>query len=255
MYLIRALKNQLRKFLRKKGYEIRALNVKSIYSPRQSMEEALAHIKSVDFYPDLIIDVGVANGTPPLQNCFPKSFFYWIEPLTEFEKDIRGLKNIYSGDYCITAVGSSVGISEININEDLHGSSLLEQEEHCKEKINKRQISVTTINELSKKNNFKRFKRILLKLDVQGFELDVLAGASEIMDSVDVIIMEVGLFRHYKMAPDFYEIVVAMKKLGYVVYDIVEGLNRPYDFALSSKDLFFVKEKGMFRKTQQWNKD
>ena len=196
--------------------------------------------------------MGVANGTASLQNSFPNSFFFWIEPLIEFEEDLNKLKKKYTGDYSITAVGAKDGIAVININEDLHGSSLLVPEEMIETKIVKREISVTTINALAKKNNLNRFKKILLKLDVQGFELAVLEGASEIMDKVDIIVLEVGLFKHYQLAPDFTEVIIAMKKLGYVVYDIVEGLNRPSDFALSYKDLFFVKENGLFRESHSW---
>jgi FkbM family methyltransferase len=209
-------------------------------------------IKTTGYYPDLVIDIGVANGTQPLQNCFAQTFFFWIEPLIEFEEDLKRLKKEFTGDYEITAVGKKEGLAIININDDLHGSSLLEPQDISNVKIITREIQVSTINSLAKKHNLLRFEKIIIKLDVQGFELDVLEGAGEIMNNVDIIILEVGLFRHYKSAPDFYEVVVAMKKMGFVVYDIVEGLNRPYDFALSYKDLFFVKENGSFRKSHSW---
>lgn len=43
-----------------------------------------------------------------------------------------------------------------------------------------------------------------------------------------------------------------MKVLGYCVYDIVDGRNRPYDYALAHRYLLFAKESGRFRATHQW---
>jgi hypothetical protein len=43
-----------------------------------------------------------------------------------------------------------------------------------------------------------------------------------------------------------------MKKKGFVVYDIVGGINRPKDMALGQKDLVFVKESGSIRNSHAW---
>ena len=57
-----------------------------------------------------------------------------------------------------------------------------------------RNIPVTTLNKLSSANNWDQFNNILLKADVQGFELEVLEGAKDILPRVEVIILEVSLF-------------------------------------------------------------
>jgi hypothetical protein len=46
--------------------------------------------------------------------------------------------------------------------------------------------------------------------------------------------------------------ITYMKNIGYVVYDIVGGINRPLDYALGQKDLVFVKDNGFFRRSQGW---
>jgi hypothetical protein len=43
-----------------------------------------------------------------------------------------------------------------------------------------------------------------------------------------------------------------MKERGFVTYDLVEGHNRPLDNALAQKDVFFVKENGLFRESHNW---
>jgi hypothetical protein len=47
-------------------------------------------------------------------------------------------------------------------------------------------------------------------------------------------------------------VVAYMKGRSYVVYDIVDGRNRPFDQALAHRYLIFAKESGRFRTTHQW---
>jgi len=234
------------------GYEIKRKNLHDIFLIRQSLDEALVQLKDVGYIPDLIIDVGAADGTPPLQSAFPESQFFWIEPLKEFEPALKSLQQKLKGDYLITAVGRSEGSFVLNVHKDLHGSTLLNEIDGKDADGTQRQIPVTTLNKLSTIHNWKTFGKVLLKVDVQGFELEVLEGSKEILSNVDVIMLEVSFFRFLKNAPDFYDVVTYMKDIGYIVYDIVGGINRPLDYALGQKDLVFVKENGFFRRSQGW---
>jgi FkbM family methyltransferase len=234
------------------GYEIKRKNLHDIFLIRQSLDEALEQLKDVGYNPDLIIDVGAADGTPPLQNIFPESRFFWIEPLQEFEPALKNLQQKLKGDYLIAAVGSSEGSFVLNVHNDLHGSTMLNEIDGRDADGIQRQIPVTTLNKLSTTHNWKAISKILLKVDVQGFELEVLEGTKEILSNVDVVMLEVSFFRFLKNAPDFYDVIAYMKNIGYVVYDIVGGINRPVDYALGQKDLVFVKENGFFRRSQGW---
>ena len=235
------------------GYEIKKKNVRDVFAIRQSFEDALMHIKATGYSPDLIIDVGAADGTPPLQNRFPKSHFFWIEPLKEFEPALKKLQKKLKGDYAITAVGKNKGSLILNLHKDLHGSTLFNETDGETSDGTPRQIQITTLNNLASEHNWKQYGKIVLKADVQGYELEVLEGAKDILGQVDLIILEVSLFRFLKQAPDFYDVVDYMKKIGFVVYDIVGGINRPLDFALGQKDLFFVKENGIYRQSNGWS--
>jgi hypothetical protein len=50
-----------------------------------------------------------------------------------------------------------------------------------------------------------------------------------------------------KGGADFEEVIEYMKSKGFVCYDILSFLYRPYDGALSQMDVVFVKENGIFR--------
>jgi len=248
------VKKIIRKVFNVLGYEIQKKKIRQdIFAIRHAIDEALLHIVRTGYYPDLIIDVGAADGTPFLQNNFPKSRFFWIEPLQEFEEALKKLQQTYKGDYAITAVGKKEGNLVLHVHEDLHGSTLFNETDGEKADGAPREIPVTTLNKLGSENNWKQYGKILLKADVQGFELEVLEGAKDLLPHVDVILLEVSFFRFLKQAPDFFDVISYMKGIGYVVYDIVGGLNRPLDSALGQKDLVFVKENGVFRANHGWN--
>jgi len=248
------VKKVIRNAISALGYEIKRKNLRDMFTLRQLISEALVHLKLTGYYPELIIDAGAADGTPELQHCFPESQFFWIEPLKEFENALKELQQRLKGDYIIAAAGKNEGTLKLNVYDDLHGSSLLNEGNQETAGGTGRETPVVTLNNLATEKNWKQYKKILLKADVQGFELEVLEGAKDILPSVDVIILEVSLFRFLNKAPDFYDVVTYMKNIGYVVYDIVGGINRPLDLALGQKDLFFVQENGIFRKSNSWSK-
>jgi FkbM family methyltransferase len=223
------------------------------YALRYTMHEALQQIRDVGFIPDFIIDVGTAGGTHAILAVFRKAFYIWIEPLKEFEPKIQKLQRKFSGDYYICAAGSTAGKLSIHVHPDLVGSSLLEEEDGIKADGVPREIDVITLDSLLDKYPAVRNKRTLLKLDVQGFELEVLDGAANLLNLCEAILLEVSMFKFQKNAPDFYDVIVFMRKKGFVLYDIFDGLNRPLDNALAQKDLLFVKENGFFRQSHRFS--
>ena len=98
-------KNVLKSLFSSAGYEIRNKRYKDIFTIRQTMTEAFDHLKSIGFDPGLIIDIGAADGTPPLQDSFPDSSFFWVEPLQEFQPKLEALRKKLKGEYLIAAVG------------------------------------------------------------------------------------------------------------------------------------------------------
>ena len=59
----------------------------------------------------------------------------------------------------------------------------------------KRNIKIRNLDQILKKK--KLIKPILIKIDVQGFELEVLKGAKQILSKVDYIILETSKNRMY----------------------------------------------------------
>src|SRR5688572_5278459 len=150
------MKKIAKKIVEALGYELKRKGINDIFSVRQSFEEALTHIRSTGYSPDLIIDVGAADGTPPLQNVFPDSIFFWIEPLKEFENALKGLRQKFKGSYIISAVGSTEGSFVLNVHNDLHGSTMFNETDGEASDGEPREIPVSTLNKLCTEYNWKQ---------------------------------------------------------------------------------------------------
>jgi hypothetical protein len=113
------------------------------------------------------------------------------------------------------------------------------------------QVSMIKIDEVVENKKLKG--PFLIKVDVQGAELDALSGAQKTLLKSEAVVLEVSLFEFLEGAPQFYDVVAYMKDRDFVAYDIILGWNRPLDNALGQMDILFVKDKGMFRKDHSYS--
>lgn len=213
---------------------------------RKTMSGSLKHILELGFTPQAIIDVGVADGTPALYENFPNTKYLLIEPLKEYEEAIKDISRRLKSEYIIAAAGAKPGKVIINVHRDLVSTSVYKETEGSHVDGIPREVSVVTIDDLSKERNL--IGPYLIKVDVQGAELEVLDGAKRVLEDTEVIILEVQLFQFFIKGPQFYDYINYMKRYGFVVYDIVDGYYRPLDGALAAVDILFVKENGQFRR-------
>jgi hypothetical protein len=56
---------------------------------------------------------------------------------------------------------------------------------------------------------------VLLKLDVQGFELEALRGATSLLERVDAVLTECSFVRFYEGQPLFEDILACLAPLGF----------------------------------------
>ena len=82
----------------------------------------------------------------------------------------------------------------------------------------------------------------LLKIDAQGYELEILRGASRVLPAFEAVLLEIAVIEINEGAPLLHEVIAFMKSLGFVTYDILEIHRRPLDGALNQVDIIFVRE-------------
>jgi FkbM family methyltransferase len=216
--------------------------------PRASMRGALRQLSGLGSRPETVIDVGVAHQTPELYEQFRDAEILLIEPVAEFEPFLRRICAKYRAQYVLAAAGEAPGSAVLNVHANqIDCSSLLKEVEGPEVDGYPRQVPMVTIDQVCAEKNLKG--PYLIKADVQGAELQVLAGAQRTLQQTEAVFLEVTLFGTMIGGPQLYDVVSRMKELGFVVYDVYDCNYRPFDSALAQLDMVFVREKGRFRQS------
>lgn len=217
---------------------------------RPSLPGVLRQVRNQGVVPGTVIDVGAASGnwSAECHGVFPGARYLLVEPLEEFAGLLRGrvrsLGPLGSGAFIPAVASGEDGERAFNVHEDLFGSSLLREAESGVDGVERTVRSVTVdtlVREAGAPGPY------LLKVDVQGAELDVLAGATVTLESAALVVLEVSFFNFHAGGPQFHDVVSHMKQAGFVVYDLFGLAYRPLDGALAQADVVFAPEDGPLR--------
>jgi FkbM family methyltransferase len=208
------------------------------------MQDVLIHLRQMGLQPNTIIDVGVGYGTPELYSIYPEATYLLVEANSEFEPSLRALvKNQIRGTYVIVAAGAKPGTASLVGRGE--GSSLYREVDQSDAGARAREVPVTTLDSLCREYSLRG--PYLVKIDVQGAELAVLAGAEQTLIDTDAIILETSLIQLLDGIPVFADVIQGMNDHGFTAYDVFRGDFRPLDGALAQLDVAFVKTGGRFR--------
>lgn len=221
--------------------------IAEINTVRTDYGETLALIHAQGHRPGTVVDVGVAFGTPELYKAFPDSDLILIEPLEEFrpylEKIAAQRERVR---FVVAAAGSKDGETEISVTPDKTTSSVLSLGD-----TTRRSVPVVRVDGLCRR--WQARPPYVIKADVQGFELTVMAGCTGILAETLAVVLEVSFWENPdRGVPAFLSVLEHMKQLGFVVYDVVGGHNRPLDRARAQADVVFVQEHGVLRADRRW---
>jgi hypothetical protein len=150
----------------------------------------------------------------------------------------------------IAAAGSRSGEREILVHRVLACSSMVGARAGDGTAPRSRLVPVTTLDTLSREHGLGG--PYVLKVDVEGAELDVLAGASLVLQRTEMVLLEVSLFELNPGAAQFGDVVCWMRDNGWTVYDVYNGHVRPLDGALAQLDVAFVREDGPLRRDHRY---
>jgi FkbM family methyltransferase len=246
--MLTAAKRTVKRLFSAFGLEIRKRQEKQPEGiPRTSMRGALRQLSALGFKPATVIDVGVGTQTLELYQEFKDSSLLLIEPLAEFEPFLRNICVSFNARYILAAAGEAPGFATINVHPDKFGSSLLKEVEGASVDGTPREVPLVTIDRVCAEKGLAG--PYLIKVDVQGAELQVLGGARHTLEQTEAVILEVTLFGTMIGGPQAFDIMRWMKDVGFVVYDIWGHNYRPFDNALCQVDMAFVREQGRFRES------
>jgi FkbM family methyltransferase len=251
------MKQAVKKFFQYLGYEISRLESPSPGSSGHivgNMRLLLEDLRSRGFVPLSILDVGAnqAEWSRMAKSIFPKANCFLIEPQVEMKLFLEKFCEDFPGSaWFLAGAGAAPSHLTQTIWDDLAGSSFLPGESEELKRLGKQRIvQIITIDSLL--DNKEITMPQLVKLDVQGFELEVLRGGQKLFGHTEVFILEISLFKFIEKMPIFHEVISFMSERGYLAYDFPGFLRRPYDGALAQVDICFAKHDGMLRTTNRW---
>jgi FkbM family methyltransferase len=189
---------------------------------------------------NLIIDVGVAYGTPLLYSFWPDAYLALIEPNPVFHEYLESTM-IASGRGSLFKYAASLCESEVLLESKLDGSSIIANS-FCREQSPNKLLAVkartldSIVNELLQKDS-----RVVLKTDCQGHDYGVLLGASNTLQYCEAVIIEAHVYPWAGSERNHISNIVSiMNSRDFCLYDIVDPLYRPHDLALAQVDVVFV---------------
>jgi len=185
-----------------------------------------------DFDVDNIIDVGVANGTNFLFKSFPNAKYFFVEPNPVFFEFIENkLLKRYNSKLFKLAAGNQVGKKKMWSSSGR--SSFLQRSDYqIKDEI---EVNIDKLDSILKSEILKG--KNLLKVDTEGYELEVLKGAKETLKKVDYLIIELRVENIKTYNPS--EIFYFLYEKNFVFYKIMKL--RYTRNGISVMDVIFVK--------------
>ena len=221
-----------------------SLKVVTLGTPNRNFTAFFTHLRNLDMRFKSVIDVGVAFGTPTLYESNPGAKFFLVEPVPSCKPLLETLAKRLNGEAFNVAAGAADGTMDFFVHPDVSGSSTLRQLEG--EYFDGERVSVP-VRRLDSLITRPLARPSLLKIDTQGAELEVLAGAADLLKEIDVVIIEVSFHQFRESAPELHDVVIRMTELGFRAYEILEGHFRSADHALAQVDIAFVREDSSLR--------
>lgn len=169
-----------------------------------------------------IIDGGANKGQFALAAArrFPMADIYCFEPIPDVYRDLANNVKKFSKIHPYNhAVGNMKGKIPFYRHELTPASSAMAMLENnnrpnCDpQRANIIEVDILRLDDFA--INYDMRPPVLLKLDVQGYEKEVLKGAQKTLDRIDYIVLETSFSKLYENQPLFDELHEYIKNLGF----------------------------------------
>jgi FkbM family methyltransferase len=178
-----------------------------------------------DFAPKTVLDIGANSGqfAHTLRELFPPAQIYSFEPLAEpFQQLIAD----FSGDTQFrgfnVALGNEDGRQVINRSSSSTSSSLLKMGKIHREEYPytaqhvTEEIAIRRLDGLVDDGSIVLDGPLFIKLDVQGYELEVIRGGKRTVSAADAVFSEVSFVELYEKQPLFTDLLAELQSLDFV---------------------------------------
>lgn len=183
-----------------------------------------------------IIDVGANVGqfSSLARSAFPAAKLVAFEPIPDCARDLRAR---FADDPAVSVVECALGDTEgevvLHRNEFSPSSSILPMDERHKSAFPHTTQNSTIVIPQRRLDDVLAAMTVadpfLLKLDVQGYELHVLRGATRTLERAHTLLVEISLQRLYTSEPLFDETYRFIADAGFRLVGVADMLRDPRD--------------------------
>jgi len=214
----------------------------------QAMDTSLKACRARGYAPGVVIDGGAHLGWFSLETrgIFPDARFFLVEPQAACHAALDELSRLhgFTVHKCALAERSkpllisgsptaNTGVHVVDADSDAVA------------------VEARSLDELFA-DTVKQGDRALLKLDLQGYEMHALRGASRLLQEVELVLTEVSFFGEAG-EPGIAELVSFFDEAGFVLYDVASLSGRPRDNRLQQGDLLFCKRGSDLLQDTRWS--
>ena len=208
-----------------------------------SQEATFQTLSELGWRPKVCIDIGAYQGewAKMFSSIFTEAQILMIEAQESKRPHLERAVVESHGKHSleIALLGSEQG-REVTFCEMETGSSVFEEQSHFPRVAVRKQLS--SLDQILTKRTACAAPQCI-KLDTQGYELEVLKGAQETLKKTDVVMMEVSFVRINRGCPPFAEVIAFMNQAGFGLFDICSQIRRR-DGVLWQSDVLFIRVGG-----------
>lgn len=196
----------------------------------------LEHVALLGLAPEVIFDIGAAEGAwaQRVSRIWPKARIVGFEPNESRVPALEATRaNLPNFSYQRCFLGST--IREVEYVDSRDETSLYDRAAVG----TKVAAPMVTLDSLIARRDVPLPN--FLKLDVQGYELEVLKGGQVALSAAQAVLLEVNVYHLSPEMPTVLDVLRYMDANGFFWYDILGLLRRPTDDAMSHMDFLFVR--------------
>jgi FkbM family methyltransferase len=208
-----------------------------------ALHAALGRLADAGVRPSFVLDGGSSTGvwSDVVARTFPNARFVLVDPIEDLYDGTAVAAyraRLPDAVHVKAALGSTEGSAELHLDRGLYGSSVhVDNVEVAAATATT--VPVTTLDAIAETTGLTPGG--LLKLDLQGAELEALEGGTRFLELVDVIIVEVTLAASNAFPP-WRRIDDWMAANGFTVWDQAGDWRDPRTGRMLQMDIVYVRE-------------